>query len=66
MNTDFKVILTPQHNEPVYSQSLPTRTILKDDLLVELVSSNSKVWDKNDLIANFRPQFLPNENHMVN
>ena len=36
MNTDFKVKLTPQHNEPVYSQSLPTPTNLKDDLLVEL------------------------------
>ena len=36
MNTDFKVKLTPQHREPVYSQSLPTPTNLKDDLLVEL------------------------------
>ena len=36
MNTDFKVKLTPQHEEPVYSQSLPTPTNLKDDLLVEL------------------------------
>ena len=36
MNTDFKVKLTPQHDEPVYSQSLPTPTNLKDDLLVEL------------------------------
>ena len=36
MNTDFKVKLTPQHQEPVYSQSLPTPTNLKDDLLVEL------------------------------
>ena len=35
MNTDFKVKLTPQHQEPVYSQSLPTPTNLKDDLLVE-------------------------------
>ena len=36
MNTDFKVKLTPQNQEPVYSQSLPTSTNLKDDLLVEL------------------------------
>ena len=36
MNTDFKVNLTPQHEEPVYPQSLPTPTNLKDDLLVEL------------------------------
>ena len=36
MNTDFKVKLTPQHEEPVYSHSLPTPTNLKDDLLVEL------------------------------
>ena len=36
MNTDFKVKLTPQHEEPVYSQSLPTPTNLKDCLLVEL------------------------------
>ena len=36
MNTDFKVKLTPQHQEPVYSQSLPTPTNLKDDLLVQL------------------------------
>ena len=36
MNTDLKVKLTPQHEEPVYSQSLPTPTNLKDDLLVEL------------------------------
>ena len=36
MNTDSKVELTPQHEEPVYSQSLPTPTNSKDDLLVEL------------------------------
>ena len=36
MNTDFKVKLTPQYDEPVYSQSLPTPTNLKDDLFVEL------------------------------
>ena len=36
MNTDFKAKLTHQHFEPVYSQSLPTPTNLKDDLLVEL------------------------------
>ena len=36
MNTDFKVKLTPQHDEPVYSQSLPTPTNIKDELLEEL------------------------------
>ena len=36
MNTDFKVKLTPQYEEPVNSQNLPTPTNLKDDLLVEL------------------------------
>ena len=36
MNTDFKVKLTPEHEEPVYCQSLPTSTNLKDDLLVEI------------------------------
>ena len=36
MNTDFKLKLTPQHEEPVYSRSLPTPTYLKDDLFVEL------------------------------
>ena len=36
INTDFKIKLTPKHDEPVYAQSLPTPTNLKDDLLVEL------------------------------
>ena len=36
MNTDFKVKLLPQNEELVYSQSLPTPTNLKEDLLVEL------------------------------
>ena len=36
MNTDFKVKLTHQHVELVYSQSLPTPTNLKYDSLVEL------------------------------
>ena len=35
MNTDCEVKLTPQHEEPVYSQSFPTPTNLKDNLLVE-------------------------------
>ena len=35
LKTDLKVKLTPQQDEPVYSQSLPTPTNLKDDLLVE-------------------------------
>ena len=36
INTDFKIKLTPKHDEPVYARSLPTPTNLKDDLLVEL------------------------------
>ena len=36
INTDFKIKLTPKHDDPVYAQSLPTPTNLKDDLLVEL------------------------------
>ena len=36
INTDFKIKLTLKHDEPVYAQSLPTPTNLKDDLLVEL------------------------------
>ena len=36
INTDFKIKLTPKHDEPVYAQSLPTPTNLKDDLLVDL------------------------------
>ena len=36
INTDFKIQLTPKHDDPVYAQSLPTPTNLKDDLLVEL------------------------------
>ena len=36
MKTDFKVKLTPEHEKPLYSQSLPTSTNLKDDLLVEI------------------------------
>ena len=33
-NTDFKLKLTPKHDQPVYAQSLPTRTKLKDEILV--------------------------------
>ena len=36
INTDFKIKLNPKHDDPVYAQSLPTPTNLKDDLLVEL------------------------------
>ena len=36
INTEFKIKLTPKHDEPVYAQSLPTPTNLKVDLLVEL------------------------------
>ena len=37
INTEFKIKLTPKHDDPVYAQSLPTPTNLKDDLLGELV-----------------------------
>ena len=36
INTNFKIKLTPKHDDPVYAQSLPTPTNLKDDLLFEL------------------------------
>ena len=36
MNTQFKVSLTPQDDEPVYTQSLPVPINLKEDLTVEL------------------------------
>ena len=36
INTDFKIKLTPKHDDPVYAQSLPTPTNPRDDLLVEL------------------------------
>ena len=35
-NSQWKVDPTPKDNEPVYAQSLPTRTNLKDKVLVEL------------------------------
>ena len=36
MNTQIKVSLTPQDDEPVYTQSLPVPIIVKEDLTVEL------------------------------
>ena len=36
MNTQFKVYLTPQHDKPIYTQSLPVPINLKEDLTVEL------------------------------
>ena len=36
INHDFKIKLTPKTDEPVYSQSLPCPTDLKEDLTVEL------------------------------
>ena len=36
MNTAFKVKLTPKDDKAVYSQSLPMRIHLKEDLIVEL------------------------------
>ena len=38
MNTEFKMRLTPKHDKPVYSQSLPMPIHLKEDLNVELAS----------------------------
>jgi hypothetical protein len=35
-NTEFKVKLTPEHNDPVYTQPLPTPLNLKDEIMVEL------------------------------
>ncbi len=36
INTEFKIKLQPEHQKPVYSQSLPTSINLKEDLKVEL------------------------------
>ena len=36
MNTEFKVKLTPKDDKVVYSQSLPMRIHLKEDLIVEV------------------------------
>ena len=36
MNSKFKKKLTPEHNEPVNAQNIPTKTNLKDYSLVEL------------------------------
>ncbi len=36
INHEFKVKLTPEHDKPIYAQSLPTPINLKDDLTVEL------------------------------
>ena len=38
INHDFKVKLTPEHDKPIYAQSLPKPINLKDDLTVELAS----------------------------
>ena len=35
INHEFKVTLTPEHDKPIYAQSLPTPINLKDDLTVE-------------------------------
>ena len=35
-NTEFKIKLTPKHEEPVGTRSLPIPINLRDDLLVEL------------------------------
>ena len=40
MNEDFKVKLTPKDESPVYSQSLPTRINLEENILVELALLN--------------------------
>ena len=36
LNSEFKIKLTPKHDEQVYAQNLPTPTILKDEKLFEL------------------------------
>ncbi len=36
INNEFKVKLTPEHDKPIYAQSLPTPINLKVDLAVEL------------------------------
>ena len=36
INTEFKIKLTPKHDEPVWTRSLPTPINLREDLLVEL------------------------------
>ncbi len=36
INHEFKVKLTPEHDKPIYAQSLPTPINLKDNLTVEL------------------------------
>ena len=35
-NDDFKVLLTPEHDKPVYSQSTTTPIHIRDELLTEL------------------------------
>ena len=36
INTEFKIKLTPKHDEPVSAHGLPSATNLKDDLLVKI------------------------------
>ena len=36
INNDCSFRLTPKHDEPVYAQSVPSPTNLKDEMLVEL------------------------------
>ena len=36
-NDDFKVKLTPEHDEPMYTQGPPTPILYRDEVLVELV-----------------------------
>ena len=66
MNTDFKVKLTPEHEEPVYSQSLPTPTNLKDDLLVKLALMQEYGILLLYFTANIRHRYLSNGNLTVN
>ena len=62
----FNIKLTPKHVEPVYAQSLPTPTILKDEMLVELA-----LQQEYGIITTLYPLastlrlFLHNENQTV-
>ncbi len=40
INHEVNVKLTPEHDKPIYAQSLPSPINLKDDLTIEL----AKLW----------------------
>ena len=59
INGVLRVTLTPQHGEPTNSQSFPSPSKLKDDLMIELACTKARLWDQNYscfqqiLVANF-------------